>query len=88
METKCCAYLPICPLYCPPMSIWESLGLYSRHTNGDTGFRVISGLLGFSEIKKINDVNDTGSKKYQYKHNTADFGMRSGHVFSKPTLKL
>ena len=29
----------------------ESLGLYSRHTSGETGFSVISGLLGFSAMK-------------------------------------
>lgn len=27
----------------------ESFGLYSKHTNGETGFNTISGLLGFSE---------------------------------------
>lgn len=28
--------------------MWESFGLYSKHTKGDTGFRTVSGLLGFS----------------------------------------
>lgn len=34
--------------------MWESFGLYSKHTKGETGFRTVSGLLGFSVEERFN----------------------------------
>lgn len=33
--------------------MWESFGLYSKHTKGETGFRTVSGLLGFSVEERL-----------------------------------
>ncbi len=52
------------PLYWPPSNTWESLGLYSRETRGETGFRVISALLGFSGLVRWQKQTKSLTLKY------------------------